>query len=131
MILNGLEGKSLPVYGRGQIVRDWLHVEDHARALRLILEQGRPGKSYCIGGGSELPNIEVVKRICNLLDQSVPDPAGPRCRLIRHVADRPGHDLRYAIDTTKIRAELGWAPQETFATELEATVQWYLKNESW
>lgn len=131
MILNGLEGKPLPVYGQGQNVRDWLHVEDHARALRLILEQGRPGESYCIGGGSELPNIEVVKRICNLLDQFVPDPAGPRCRLIRHVADRPGHDLRYAIDTTKIRTELGWAPRETFATGLEATVQWYLENESW
>lgn len=132
MILNALEGKELPVYGSGAHVRDWLHVEDHARALALIAERGRIGESYNVGGGAERSNIEVVRAICALMDELAPDAAiGPRETLIRFVADRPGHDLRYAIDTAKIARELGWRPQESFESGLRKTVAWYLENRDW
>jgi dTDP-glucose 4,6-dehydratase len=132
MILNALEGKSLPVYGAGENVRDWLFVEDHARALVLIAEKGNIGESYNVGGNGERTNIAVVREICRLVDQLAPDPLiGPRERLIAFVEDRPGHDLRYAIDAAKIRRELGWEPRETFETGLRKTVEWYLTNRSW
>lgn len=130
MILNALEGKPLPVYGRGANVRDWLYVEDHARALDLIAERGRPGETYNVGGRNERTNIEVVTRVCELMDLHHPSGA-PHARLITHVADRPGHDARYAIDATKLEMELGWRALETFETGIERTVRWYLENEWW
>jgi dTDP-glucose 4,6-dehydratase len=130
-ILNALEGKPLPVYGTGKNVRDWLFVEDHARALFLIAERGRDGQCYNVGGNCEKSNISVVRAICELLDEFAPGSVGPRERLITFVADRPGHDLRYAIDARKIRQELGWHPQETFETGLRKTVEWYLSNRNW
>ena len=130
--LNALEGKPIPVYGNGMNVRDWLFVEDHARALRVIAERGRVGESYNVGGNSERANIDVVRGICALMDELAPDAAiGPREKLISHVADRPGHDQRYAIDATKIRRELGWTPSESFDSGLRKTVTWYLDNRSW
>jgi dTDP-glucose 4,6-dehydratase len=132
MILNALEGKQLPVYGQGENVRDWLYVDDHAEALILATEKGKVGESYNIGGRNERRNIEVVKAICALVDEFAPDPAiGPREGLITYVADRPGHDQRYAIDATKIEQDLGWHPAETFETGLRKTVKWYLENRSW
>lgn len=132
MILNALEGKELPVYGTGSNVRDWLHVEDHARALVLIAGNGRIGESYNVGGNAERSNLEVVEAICGLMDALAPDTGiGPRAKLIRFVADRPGHDLRYAIDASKIERELGWRPQESFESGLERTVRWYLENRDW
>jgi dTDP-glucose 4,6-dehydratase len=130
MILNALDGKPLPVYGKGENVRDWLFVDDHVRALLLVLERGRIGEQYNVGGNSEKKNIEVVHELCTLLDELAP--AGkPHERLISFVQDRPGHDARYAIDAGKIRGELGWTPAETFATGLRKTVQWYLQNRAW
>ncbi len=130
--LNALEGKALPVYGEGNQIRDWLHVDDHARALRLVLETGKNGETYNIGGHNEKTNIEVVRTICRLLDKLVPDsPYIPHEALITFVADRPGHDLRYAIDASKIAAELGWTPEETFESGIEKTVHWYLDNTEW
>lgn len=131
MILNALEGKPLPVYGDGQNVRDWLHVEDHAAALTLIAEQGLPGESYNVGGNAERTNLQVVQAICALVDALAPDAAGPRSRLISFVPDRPGHDRRYAIDAAKIRRDLGWQPSLTFEEGLRRTVEWYLANRSW
>jgi dTDP-glucose 4,6-dehydratase len=132
MILNALEAKPLPVYGDGAQIRDWLYVEDHARALSTVLLRGRVGETYNIGGGNEHRNIDVVRTICSLLQQSTP-PASPRRYedLITHVADRPGHDRRYAIDGSKIERELGWKPVETFGSGLAKTVTWYLENRSW
>lgn len=130
MILNGLEGKPLPVYGKGENVRDWLFVDDHVRALLTVLECGRVSEEYNVGGNSEKKNIEVVREICALLDELAPA-ARPRESLIKYVQDRPGHDQRYAIDAGKIRRELGWQPQETFASGLRKTVQWYLDNRAW
>ncbi|KJS09211.1 MAG: dTDP-glucose 4,6-dehydratase [Gammaproteobacteria bacterium BRH_c0] len=130
-ILNALEGKPLPVYGNGQQVRDWLYVEDHARALYTVLTLGQAGETYTIGGHNEKTNIEVVATICQLLDELVPSPLAPRSTLITHVADRPGHDRRYAIDAEKIQRDLGWQPQETFASGIRKTVQWYLDNRDW
>jgi dTDP-glucose 4,6-dehydratase len=130
MILNALEEKSLPVYGRGENVRDWLHVDDHAGALRLVLASGVPGRTYNIGGRSERTNLEVVHAICDYLDELAP--AGePRRRLLTFVADRPGHDRRYAIDDSRISAELDWRPAESFESGLHKTVQWYLDNSEW
>ena len=130
--LNALEGKSLPIYGKGDQIRDWLHVDDHARALRLVLETGKNGETYNIGGHNEKTNLEVVKTICSLLDKLVPDsPHIPHESLITYVADRPGHDLRYAIDADKIAAELGWTPEETFESGIEKTIKWYLSNSEW
>ena len=132
MILKGLRGEALPVYGKGENVRDWLHVEDHARALWLVLAEGRTGESYNVGGGAERRNIDVVEGVCALLDELAPRPAGaPHARLIAHVADRPGHDFRYAIDAAKIRRELGWRPRESFESGLRKTVEWYLANRDW
>jgi dTDP-glucose 4,6-dehydratase len=132
MILNGLAGKPLPVYGDGQNVRDWLYVEDHAAALLLVLEKGRPGETYNVGGRNERTNLHVVETVCDLLDAAAPDAKlGPRRGLIQFVADRPGHDRRYAIDATKLEAELGWRAQETFETGLKKTVDWYLAREDW
>ena len=131
MIMNGLNGKPLPVYGKGLNIRDWLYVEDHARAIDLVLRRGRPGETYCVGGRNEWANIDIVKLLCRVLDELRPDPAGPRTRLITYVADRPGHDLRYAIDATRMELELGWLPRETFETGLRKTVQWYLDHRSW
>jgi dTDP-glucose 4,6-dehydratase len=130
MILNAFERKALPVYGDGSNVRDWLYVEDHAKALCLILEKGRPGETYNVGGRNERTNLEVVKGICTALDQLSPEGA-PHDRYITYVTDRPGHDHRYAIDATKLESELGWRAEETFETGLSKAVQWYLNNEWW
>ena len=130
VIINALHGKSLPVYGDGQQVRDWLFVEDHARALLKVLEKGIVGETYNIGGHNELTNLEVVNAICALLDELVPSDA-PHSDLIAFVTDRPGHDLRYAIDASKIERELGWVPEETFESGLRKTVEWYLANKDW
>ena len=134
MILNALEGKPLPVYGSGDNVRDWLYVEDHAQALRLVLEQGEPGETYNIGGHTEKTNMEVVRTLCALLDVKAPDlPRGISSyeELITHVKDRPGHDRRYAIDAGKLTQKLGWKPKETFESGLAKTVDWYLANSDW
>jgi len=132
MILNALEGKPLPVYGKGENVRDWLYVEDHADALILVADKGRVGENYNIGGWNERTNIDVVRSICQLVDEMAPSNViGPREKLISYVTDRPGHDLRYAIDASKIERELGWRPAETFETGLQKTVSWYLDNQEW
>jgi dTDP-glucose 4,6-dehydratase len=130
MILNACEGKPLPVYGKGDNIRDWLYVDDHARALRLVLERGRVGETYNIGGWNEKTNLEVVHAICAILDELRPNNA-PHASLIAYVQDRPGHDQRYAIDASKIARELGWKPLETFETGLRKTIQWYLSNTEW
>lgn len=130
MILNGLEGRKLPVYGDGLNVRDWLYVDDHARALISIVERGRPGETYNVGGRNERTNLQVVETICDLLDAHAAG-AAPRRELITHVEDRPGHDRRYAIDATKLETELGWRAQENFESGIERTVRWYLDNEWW
>ncbi|MCJ1883442.1 dTDP-glucose 4,6-dehydratase [Pseudomonas sp. LA21] len=132
IILNALEGKPLPVYGTGNQVRDWLYVEDHARALYRVLTEGKVGETYNIGGHNEKQNIEVVRTLCELLDELCPDsPHRPHALLITHVQDRPGHDLRYAIDASKIQRELGWEPEETFESGIRKTVEWYLRNLEW
>ncbi|MFY1020664.1 dTDP-glucose 4,6-dehydratase [Ectopseudomonas khazarica] len=134
MILNALAGKPLPVYGNGQQVRDWLYVEDHARALLKVVSEGQVGETYNIGGHNEQKNLDVVRAICALLEELAPQkPAGVARyeELITYVQDRPGHDLRYAIDASKIERELGWVPEETFASGLRKTVQWYLDNLDW
>jgi dTDP-glucose 4,6-dehydratase len=130
IVLNALHGKPLPVYGRGNQVRDWLYVEDHARALHLVAKKGRIGETYNIGGHNQKQNIEVVHEICLLLDEMRPRETSYR-ELITHVPDRPGHDVRYAIDAAKIERELGWKPMESFQTGLRKTVQWYLDSEHW
>lgn len=132
MILNAVEGKALPVYGRGDNIRDWLYVDDHARALRTVLENGSSGEVYNIGGKNEKTNLEVVDSICTILDELLPKSAIlPHKNLITFVDDRPGHDRRYAIDSTKIERELNWKPDETFETGLRKTVAWYLDNLDW
>ena len=132
MILNGLEGKPLPVYGDGQQIRDWLYVEDHCAGIWLVLQRGRVDATYNIGGLNERRNLELVQGLCALLDRKAPRPGGsPHAQLIQFVQDRPGHDRRYAIDCGKIQRELGWAPRETFATGLEKTVDWYLAHRDW
>ncbi len=130
VVLNGLEGKPLPVYGDGSNVRDWLYVEDHCTAIATVLERGAPGETYNIGGSAERANIEVVKTICALLDRLAPA-SGPHEKLIRFVTDRPGHDRRYAMDHSKLSRELGWQPRESFETGLERTVRWYLEHLDW
>ena len=129
-ILKAMRGEALPVYGTGMNVRDWLQVEDHARALMLMAEKGKPGEVYCVGGNCEQTNIDVVRSICEILDRKRPG-AAPHADLIRFVTDRPGHDFRYAINAARIRDELGWAPRTDFMTALERTVDWYLDNEVW
>jgi dTDP-glucose 4,6-dehydratase len=127
-IANALAGKPLPVYGDGRNLRDWLYVEDHCEAVRLVLERGRAGETYNIGGGCEKQNIDVVRTICALLDEARPRKGGSHAELISFVKDRPGHDWRYAMDASKIRRELGWRPRETFESGLAKTVRWYMEN---
>ena len=132
MILNALAGKPLPVYGKGNQIRDWLYVEDHARALYKVVTEGVVGETYNIGGHNEKQNIEVVLTLCSLLDELRPDSVHcPHANLIAYVQDRPGHDQRYAIDASKIQRELGWVPEETFDTGIRKTVEWYLNNTQW
>ena len=134
IILNALEGKALPVYGDGSQIRDWLYVEDHARALAEVVSKGEVGETYNIGGHNEKQNIEVVRTVCSLLDELIPEGRkgiGAYADLITYVKDRPGHDVRYAIDASKIAADLGWLPQESFESGLRKTVEWYLANEGW
>ncbi|MDK9720178.1 MAG: dTDP-glucose 4,6-dehydratase [Rhodospirillales bacterium] len=132
MIVRALSGQPLPVYGQGENVRDWLFVDDHATALVAILEKGRLGESYLVGGQSEMRNIDVVNMLCALMDELVQQsPGKPHAQLISYVADRPGHDHRYAIDPSKLQSELGWSPSVTFAQGLRKTVQWYLENQGW
>jgi len=131
MIVNALAAASLPSYGDGLNVRDWLHVKDHCSALRAVLDRGRPGESYNIGGRNERTNLQIVEAVCALLDELRPDPAGAYRRLMAHVADRPGHDRRYAIDAGKIERELGWRPAESFEGGMRKTVQWYLAHRDW
>ncbi len=131
MIINALEGRPLPVYGRGENIRDWLFVEDHAEALLLTATKGAPGATYNIGGKNERRNIDIVEAICDLIDEFVPSARGPRRRLISFVPDRPGHDLRYAIDASRIASELGWQPKHDFEKGLRKTVEWYLENRGW
>jgi len=127
-IRNALAGKPLPVYGDGRNVRDWLYVLDHCEALRLVLERGRAGETYNIGGGTEEANIDLVRKLCSLLDEASPRKAGRYAELITFVKDRPGHDRRYAIDSSKIARELGWRPRESFESGLAKTVRWYIQN---
>ena len=132
MILNALEGKPLPVYGKGENVRDWIYVDDHAEGLITVAERGRPGETYLLGGRAERRNIDVVHALCQILDRLAPRGQGiPYADLITYVSDRPGHDFRYAIDCRKIDATLGWRPRESFESGLEKTVRWYLNNKSW
>lgn len=132
VILKAISGESLPVYGDGSNIRDWLHVEDHARALRMVVTEGVPGETYCVGGNSERTNLQVVEAICDVLDAVRPREDGRSYRSqITFVKDRPGHDFRYAIDTAKIGRELGWQPRETFDSGIADTVRWYLANEGW
>nr|WP_048855858.1 dTDP-glucose 4,6-dehydratase [Komagataeibacter xylinus] len=129
--INAIEGKDLPVYGRGENIRDWLFVEDHAEALVRAIEHGKPGETYAIGARQPRTNLQVVRTICRVLDELVPDPDGPRDRLIRFVADRPGHDFRYEIDPTHAEQALGWTARHDFETGIRHTVQWYLDNRAW
>ncbi|MFZ0692571.1 MAG: dTDP-glucose 4,6-dehydratase [Alphaproteobacteria bacterium] len=132
VVMKALRGETLPVYGKGANVRDWLYVEDHAEALRLVLSRGKPGETYNIGGNNERANIDVVRAICAILDQTIPgSPHCPHEKLISFVADRPGHDLRYAIDAGKIARELGWKPRHDFDQALRETVAWYIDNRDW
>ena len=131
VITNALAGKNLPIYGDGKNVRDWLFVKDHCSAIRRVLEAGKPGETYNVGGHNEKTNIDIVRQICKLLDEMKPDAAGSYERLITFVKDRPGHDRRYAIDAAKIGRELGWTPAETFETGIRKTVRWYLDNQDW
>lgn len=132
MVLNGMSNKKLPVYGKGHNVRDWLHVEDHARALGMVLQKGKVGRSYNVGGDAERTNLDVVKAICDRLDAVAPTKTGhSHHTLINYVTDRLGHDRRYAVDTTRIKNELGWEPKHTFEQGLNDTVDWYLNNEAW
>ena len=131
IIARALAGEPLPVYGKGLNIRDWLHVGDHCRAIDLVVRRGVPGRTYNVGGRAERRNIDIVHALCDILDRLRPDPAGPRRRLIAFVADRPGHDLRYAIDDSRIAGELGWAPGTGFEQGLERTVAWYLAHQDW
>ncbi len=132
LITKAVAGEPMPIYGTGENVRDWLYVEDHARALRLVLEEGRVGESYNIGGNEERTNLQVAEALCGILDELLPaSPHRPHAGLISFVADRPGHDLRYAIDAKKVSAELGWRPEDSFAAGLRKTVEWYLANQDW
>jgi dTDP-glucose 4,6-dehydratase len=132
MIFNALEGVALPVYGDGMNVRDWLYVKDHCEAIWTIMKHGRRGATYNVGGGCEKENITLVKMICRILDEEIPpDDGKPREKLIRFVEDRPGHDRRYAIDSSRLRHELGWTPVETMESGIRKTIRWYLENDGW
>ena len=131
MIINCLEWKPLPVYGDGQNIRDWLYVNDHCRAIDLVFKNGKLGDTYNIGGNNEIKNLDIVNIICELMNELKPSKNGDYKNLITFVKDRPGHDYRYAIDSTKIQNELGWKPIETFTTGIRKTIKWYLENENW
>jgi dTDP-glucose 4,6-dehydratase len=131
MILNCLERKPLPVYGKGENIRDWLYVGDHCEAIWRVIESGKDGETYNIGGNNEVKNIDVVRSICQSVAEQTKTPKAELEALVTYVQDRPGHDLRYAIDASKIRAELGWQPKESFATGLKKTIAWYLQNPAW
>lgn len=132
MILNAAEGKSLPVYGDGLQVRDWLYVGDHCEAIHLVIEKGRPGETYAVGGNNQPPNLEIVQTICEIMDELLPGSLNsPHLSLLKYVEDRPGHDRRYAIDISKIKTELGWQPRKDFKSGLVETVRWYLQNPGW
>ena len=131
MIMNALAKKPLPVYGNGENVRDWLYVDDHARALYMVANEGQVGETYNIGGNSEKTNLDVVNTLCDVMNELRPAEKFYYRKLITHVTDRPGHDFRYAIDTSKIKRELGWQPEESFDTGLRKTVKWYLNNLPW
>ncbi|MCP4887656.1 MAG: dTDP-glucose 4,6-dehydratase [Planctomycetaceae bacterium] len=131
VLLNAMDRKPLPIYGKGDNIRDWLYVEDHVQALWKVIQKGMPGRTYNIGGNMERTNLEVVQTLCTLLDERRPHPDGPYADLIEFVADRPGHDKRYAIDASRIKDELGWEPAETFESGIGKTIDWYLANESW
>ena len=133
IILNALDNKELPIYGKGDQIRDWLYVDDHAKALWLVWSKGQVGQGYNVGGRNERQNIDVVKTVCSILDELAPDkkPNDGYASLISYVADRPGHDLRYAIDATKLETELGWKAEENFDSGIRKTIQWYLDNEWW
>jgi dTDP-glucose 4,6-dehydratase len=131
MIIKGLAGEPLPVYGDGQNIRDWLYVEDHAKALTLVLERGMVGETYNVGGRNERTNLHVVETICDLLDDVTPAPSGSRRKLISFVKDRPGHDRRYAIDASKLERDLGWRAEENFESGIEKTVRWYVDQQPW
>jgi dTDP-glucose 4,6-dehydratase len=131
MIIKGLAGEQLPVYGDGKNIRDWLYVEDHAKALTLVLERGAVGETYNIGGRNERTNLQVVKAICDLLDELSPHVSGSRQNSILFVADRPGHDRRYAIDASKLEREIGWKAEKNFESGIESTVRWYLDRKDW
>jgi dTDP-glucose 4,6-dehydratase len=131
MIVNALANKPLPIYGNGSNVRDWLYVIDHARAIDQVVRKGVPGKTYCVGGNNEWRNIDIVKLLCSILDSLQPDPKGSYSRFISFVADRPGHDLRYAIDSSNMQRDLDWRPLETFETGLRKTISWYLSHGEW
>ena len=132
MCINILLGKPLPVYGDGQNIRDWLYVEDHCRALDVVINRGAPGETYNVGGNNEVKNLDLVEQICQLMDELAPDlPVRPASSLITFVKDRAGHDRRYAIDASKIERELGWSPQETVEGGLRRTVEWYLTHKDW
>jgi len=132
VVLNALEGKTLPIYGDGLNVRDWLYVEDHCRAIEMVLDKGMVGETYNIGGECEKSNLEMVKAICGILDELCPDsPYKPHAALITFVKDRPGHDRRYAIDSSRIEQELGWNPKESIESGLRKTIEWYLSHAEW
>ena len=131
MILNAVAGLPLPVYGQGANVRDWLYVDDHCDAVWLVFEEGRVGETYLVGGGAEVANLDTVRAICKVVAEQTGRPVAELEQLIRFVADRPGHDLRYAVDSSKIQRELGWRRRETFETGLSRTVRWYLENPAW
>ncbi len=132
VIINALEGRDIPIYGKGDNIRDWLHVEDHANALLLVAREGKPGETYNIGGRAERTNLDLVKMICNVLDEELRDsPHAPHDKLIKFVADRPGHDRRYAINCDKIERELGWTPAHSIEDGMRETVKWYLDNRDW
>jgi dTDP-glucose 4,6-dehydratase len=131
MILNCLAWKSLPIYGDGSNIRDWLYVDDHCRAIKTVFERGKIGETYNIGGNNEIKNIDIVNSICDTLDELKPSNKGKYRDLITFVKDRPGHDFRYAINAEKIQKNLGWYPNESFSTGIKKTIEWYLKNEEW
>ncbi len=131
MIINCLGWKPLPIYGNGENIRDWLYVSDHCSAIKMVFDKGKIGEAYNIGGNNEIKNIEIVHTICELMDELRPSINGSYKNLIEFVKDRPGHDFRYAIDSTKIQNELGWVPKESFNTGIKKTIEWYIDNESW
>ena len=132
MIINSLKGKDLPIYGNGMNIRDWLYVHDHCRAIQIVTEKGQLGETYNIGGDNEITNIQIVKHICSILDKETPLRSGKSfSERIVFVDDRPGHDYRYAIDSSKIKENLGWEPLETFETGIEKTISWYIDNKTW